>query len=297
MKYFLVKRSKNCKVEITAESFAEIIHLQKVFPSFLDTEERLNLVLDNYLEYEEELSKCILEYAIFSFQTWAQFTQKTYTVSRRILNLLASCRFYIDHYKQECNKIFAEDPVKKKQFSDQFAEEYDRNFGYRVCEALRNYTQHKNIPIQTIGYAGSLVEDNFERVLKYSVHPRLSIKKLQEDKKFKRQVLDEFEPSQNEIDIKPFIRQYMEALVDIQAFLRKSISPTLSQWENKVTQLEEQFRGHFPEKFSGIELWEIDESGKVLQEVDLLSEYFQRIKWLIEKNQSLRMLSSFVFST
>lgn len=63
-------------------------------------------------------------------------------VNRHILNYLSSTRTYIDHVARLLKKINL-----SEEFELKISNIYDENFSYRFYSRLRNYSQHKGIPL------------------------------------------------------------------------------------------------------------------------------------------------------
>lgn len=69
--------------------------------------------------------------------------------------------------------------------------EYDARLGYRVMEALRNYVQHRGLPLHSITVGGGWIDTEEGRRRKEKTTLYLNVDTLAEDKDFKKDVLDE----------------------------------------------------------------------------------------------------------
>ncbi|MBH2024822.1 MAG: hypothetical protein I8H78_10485 [Flavobacteriales bacterium] len=66
-------------------------------------------------------------------------------LNRLLLNYLSSYRVLIDHIPRLLNQY---QRISLKAF---LSEIFDKNFEYRFCDQLRNFAQHKNLPITKFG--------------------------------------------------------------------------------------------------------------------------------------------------
>lgn len=115
-------------------------------------EEKFDLLLGNYLDLELALLEAAAKYMVRPFRDYkTKAAAKNVNINRRLFNLLASCRAYIDHVPQHLGRIVPMSISENSSYKDIFVEltknEYDHALGYRVMEALRNYMQHNDFPI------------------------------------------------------------------------------------------------------------------------------------------------------
>jgi len=67
-------------------------------------EEKLDLVMENFYEYETELLSIASRMMIFGHDDHISMSRERYLVSRRIVNLLTAGRMYIDQSVQHVEK-------------------------------------------------------------------------------------------------------------------------------------------------------------------------------------------------
>ena len=103
-------------------------------------EEKLDLVTENFQEYEAELLLIASREMVFHDSDYFSMSKERNTVSRRIVNLLSACRMYLDQSVHHLNNIYGENSDKSVFLRKEITSQYDDNFGYRAMEALRNYT-------------------------------------------------------------------------------------------------------------------------------------------------------------
>ena len=110
-----------------------------------ETEEAFDGFIENYFELEQELLSITLRHMLFSGDNIEDYKMRG-VIGRRLMNFMSSARSYLDYMPKFLEKIFGEDCAEAKAFSDATNKAYDGRFGYRVLEALRNYSQHRGYP-------------------------------------------------------------------------------------------------------------------------------------------------------
>jgi len=115
----------------------------------VEIEEKLDMVLQNYIEYEHELLQITLRNALFATGGWFEFRDIIHDINRRLANLLSTTRLYLDHLRHDAGPLFDAAGSDAKALSAITSEEYDGRLGYRVMEALRNYVQHRGLPLHS----------------------------------------------------------------------------------------------------------------------------------------------------
>jgi hypothetical protein len=169
----------------------------------LSIEEQLELVLGNYLEFEDDLLSMSTRWMVAitpDYQYMAR--ERNVVVNRRFLNLLNACRGYLDHTRHHLNAI-QDVPSYLDEFNRYASEEYDTHLGYRVMEAMRNYVQHAGFPL-AVTYRTTLIGEGDDKQQMFVTKPYVQVARL--GKKFKSFVRRELEPLGEQADIRPMVR-------------------------------------------------------------------------------------------
>jgi hypothetical protein len=135
------------EIETTAEEYVAFENARNVLTNALAIEQKYEFVITNYLALEKE----VLDTTVVTMVREPLDYPDVFEVQQRLniclANLLTAARLYVDslnHNVRECvpNVPDAEGTVRKF-----FSKEYDENKEYRFMEALRNYVQHRGLPI------------------------------------------------------------------------------------------------------------------------------------------------------
>lgn len=254
-------------------------------------EEKLDLVTENFQEYEAELLLIASHEMVFHDLDYFSMSNKRNTVSRRILNLLSACRMYLDQSVRHFNNIYGENSDKSKLLKEEITSQYDHNFGYRAMEALRNYTQHRGFPIHSMKFSGEWLDlDNKETSrLLHTVIPLIKASELAEDGKFKQIVLDEMLliDGKEGIDIRPLVRNYIEGIGKIHEKVRDVIRPDVEQWEGVVNDVITKYQNVFgaDASLAGLAIVAEDDDGHWVKKRTIFKEFIEKRKTLENKNR------------
>lgn len=296
MKYYLTELvgDKQEFLEINEEEYTQIgVSKDRLFQA-LFLEQKFDLVVENYAEYELELIKSTAHQMLFFDQSWTYYSEDINRISRRIVNLLTVSRLYSDQIIHHLNSIYGPrnkmtDIINKKK-----SNEYDEHSSYRLMEALRNYVQHRGFPLHGCIYASERVdaENDFDGNLQYTITPYLSIKKLKEDKKFKISVLKDFEGTEDKIDIKPIIRGFIASIAKIHDTIRGLLKADIDLWERRLFESVQSFNRKHGLDEQNFDTYAViyNEKGLSVDTNHIFKEFLEHRKELERKNRHLNSL-------
>jgi hypothetical protein len=164
-------------IEIDEAEFEHIKAARANLFELLLLEENLDLVTENFQEYELELLSIASRNMVFHDADDISMSRERIIVSRRIVNLLSACRMYLDQSAHHINNIYGENSEKSKAVKNEGNLQYENSLGYRIMEALRNYVQHRGFPIHSILFSGEWIDidDEAKSRLHHTVIPRISV--------------------------------------------------------------------------------------------------------------------------
>jgi hypothetical protein len=285
MKYVLAKVTAGSRgfVEISKEEYSQVKSAKANLLEALFIEEKFNIVIDNYLELETDLLACAARYMIRPYGDYTWSRNERNLVNRRFANLLTACRSYLDQTPHHLHNIFGKQLDAVAEFKRHTSSQYDKYLGYRVMEALRNHVQHRAFPVY-ITWDTGLVESKSGGNFWFSLKLRVLIADLEENKKFKKSVLDELKKKySDEFDVKPFIRDYIESLGHIHEEIRERLKVDVHGWEQTILGSMNQFQEKYPQESSSVGLAAImKDDDETYHETERLSKnpikYRQRLE-------------------
>jgi len=160
-------------------------------------------------------------------------------------------------------------------------------------EAVRNHVQHHGWPIHSVEYHSQRMGEIDKPKFLFAITPFIKTKYLEEDKEFKTTTLNELKSieKQKGIDLRPIIREYIEALADIQTEVRASIQEHIRESEKLFTDAIRRFQKKYPGVNPyGLELI-TENNGEIITAVFILKEFVESLKTLEKKNKNLVNLS------
>jgi len=209
-------------------------------------EEKFDIILENFQSLERSMFNISYDSAV-SEHMFGDMPSYKRVLQRKVMNLLSSIRMYADHVASHMSSI-TESAEGKKYFKNLLSNAYDTSQEYRICDALRNFAQHRSFPIQGIQLHYDWLEKDSEgaKFFQTNLSIQLNSKYLIREKDFKRAVAKELEDMPEYIDFKAVIRVYLQKLCSIHESVREYIDPieqriefTLREWENKFLEIEE----------------------------------------------------------
>jgi hypothetical protein len=286
--------SKGC-LDISPEQFSETKTAWRGLIQALGVEENFDILNENYFEFENELLGMTLRNMIFSDRDWLSSKSEIHLVDRRIINFLTTSRLYLDQMRHTVSSRFGDPSEEFTSFTTKLSDEYDSSLGYRAVEAMRNFVQHRGLAVFSLSLTASK-HDMKCQTSKRTIAPSLSVSHLKQEGGFKSAVLAELELLGDSVNLKPLIRQAMEALGRIHAFVRQSWASDVAQWDKTIEGIMSAYsdridRGEFP-----LSVFAVDETGEK-ESVSIFADLIKRRRWLVDKNTTLPRYNSEIISS
>lgn len=274
-------------IGISEQEYAQIRKARENLLEALYLEEKFDVVVDNYLEFETDLLDSAASLMVRGVRSYTALQAERNRVNRRIINLVSAGRLYLDHSAHHLNNIFGEGISAVIEIKQEIAEQYAQSLGYRVMDALRNYVQHRGYPIYSVTYNSKLVRDSDKWL--YSMTPYINATELEQDSKFKKAVLDEIKSLGDKIDIKPLLREYIEALGKIHEKVRATLQSHIKEWEQIVLDSFDRFRQADRQSDSVVGLAAVvrSDDGTYSETIQLFKGFIEYRRNLEKKNRNL----------
>ena len=294
MKYILegIRSGTLKQKNLSGSEYAELIQTKERLIEVYHIEEKFDLLLGNYSELENSLLTSAVEHMVYGPQgaQW-YLTQKNYIV-RRIVNLLGSCRLYIDQTRHHLSRIYGRSTEIPDAFKSLVHSEYNSCSSYRIMDALRNYSQHRGYPFQAMGFPIKMVDPKNSKNMLFSITPLIQPKIMAKDHRTKRNILNELMSKGEYVDIKPIYREYIESLWRIHSGLRAMIAHHVAEWDLLVMQTVNDFY----ESTKALNMFRLGiirkgEDGSIAEAEDLSHEMIQERRYYEHRNRNLINIS------
>lgn len=272
---------------VDAASYLETQKCQDLCCLVLVAEERFQLVLDNFQEWETELLEQAQAALLWRNPDFTTAMQQRLTLDRRFVNLLTSLRLYLDQSDHNLSHIFGDNSaelIKIKGFKNKL---YDDHFGFRLIEALRNHVQHSALPLSAISYNEKRVESKDGFFVQSSVVPKISYDALAENPKFKKSVLEEIKAQGRYTDLRLSAREYIFCLTQLHFEMRGTLKECFSISRATYEKAIEKFSEIGGRKVKHVRLEALDESGRVVGRVEFVDNFLKLYDVLFLKNSKV----------
>jgi len=278
-------------IELPKHEFEAIVIARNGLFGVLELEEKLDLVLENFLELEQELLNIALRQSVSIFPVWNAGMVDRQRVNRRLANLLTTARLYFDQKSRELANIYGRKSqvwINFRAFRD---EHLNANLGCRVMSELRDYIQHRSLPVHTLTYHSGWEEHKNRSFLVYMTIPKVNVRLLEADRDFERSVIEELKQLGELVDIRPLVREYVESLALLHQQLRGLTDSDEKNWFALLEKSMFQYAKTFGENLTGLAAVELDQDGDIIRELDIFKDPIERLKFLRTKNASFQKFS------
>ncbi|SFV02053.1 hypothetical protein SAMN02799631_03890 [Methylobacterium sp. 174MFSha1.1] len=216
---------ENPELVIDKDRYEAILIARENLTNLTAIEEKYDLLLENQLDFEREIAHVAARDMIFSDRSYDYFWNIGNLLNRRIINVLTSCRTYLDHTDHHICDIFGKCSDEQKSYKFFRNVIYDNNPEYRIIEALRNYVQHRGFPIHKWSIGSSKVAISDLTLFESYIGLEMISDILKNDGKFKSSTIKDIDAMGGSVDLIYIIRKYIELIWDIHCHVR-NISAT-----------------------------------------------------------------------
>ena len=232
------------KIEIDADQHATLSEALTTVVSAMEIEELFQVFAQSFLRFEKDLLDLAFEYTFANMQALGYegfFSTVRHRFNVNIITILTAYRSYDDH----CDRILKSsiNPPKAQEFNTRKSGEiFDTHLSYRVCAALRNYAQHRALPLGgfSIGGDTNFGHDTAGKKVKldigFSVSPWLNVSKFKSSSQCKSRLRKELDSlGYEKIDITWLIRSFAGAMYERHAALRALLKPEVIAASAKIS--------------------------------------------------------------
>lgn len=257
----------------------------------LEIEERFDILLGNYVEFEEDILKMSLRHVVIRKQDPNDLNTQRREMNRRIANFLSSAMLYRDHLKHDIRSIFGKGSPQEIDLEKEISFHYDRSFSYRLMEAIRNYVQHRGVAASSVSVKFQLTELQPGAQVACTVTPHMMKKFLLADPKFKASIRQEIEALPDTTDLKPHIREYMTRLNLLNNWVRSLLNDECSTWETTIRDTIEAFKEQYSltndSETLGLAIFkcESEAPSSAYEKHDIFIDFIEYRKHLIDTNR------------
>ncbi|MHC4277614.1 MAG: hypothetical protein ACYSWY_09530 [Planctomycetota bacterium] len=287
MKYLLRKAAGAVPdIEITEDEYVKFEKAHKILSSALAFETKYEILIANYLDFEKQILNLTADFMVRNSLDYSDFFKVRLGLNIRLVNLLTAARLYVDQIKQDIPKCVPDVSDAKIKVVNLFETEYGGNKEYQFMEALRNYVQHRGIPVHLAVLNSKRTYLDDDRFMEYSMELASLRRYLKEDSIFKQDVLKDLD---EKIDLKAATRSYVESISNVHESARSIIAKSVKSARELIEGAHYRYLAVYSESLVGLnaEKWE-DE--RQVSTVPLLLEWDDIRVELQKRNRKLTNL-------
>jgi hypothetical protein len=222
-KFFLRRRilDPQTSLEISQNEYETLAHARKTLVDAFAFEQKFELLLGNYRDFELAAAKWALAGIIETLSTYSQFGAIMTEANRLVVNLLSTARLYSDQVKRAFSHLALDRPFQEIA-SERLMAAYDASYHYRFMEALRNHVQHRSTPVHGMGPREIQRATTEEWADSFTLWATREV--FEEERDFKAKVLQEMP---DKMDLRNAVRKYVTQLAEVHLDLRAQVAPTV----------------------------------------------------------------------
>ncbi len=280
------------QLEISEGRYNVLLAAFNHIAALASVEEKYDILLANYQEYESEMLGIALDDEIHSEFSVVAFSSLYRQIARRFVNLLSAARLYLDFVGAQCKDAlgeWGEVILARVHFL------YDNESDYRLIEALRNHVQHKGLPFSFSRHGAKL---DFAGTFHLVFHTSAYLRKDQVlgDDSIKSIVKDDLRRiASDSIELDAPLKHYIEMLSEIHNEIRTTTSARTSEAESRISSIMDEYAllsdtfGKSEQKVLGLYEWEEAQSLPHAS-VEIHTNGLTNLKYMSGKNPLLRNL-------
>jgi hypothetical protein len=288
MKYILSKNTLGGvpEIEISDSEYSALLKARNILSNALEIEEKYEIVISNYLDFEQQILNATTKYMIREHLDYSDFFKVRLGFNIKLVNLLTAVKLYVDQLNQNVTECLSENEDAKSDVKKLFSKEYDENLYYRFMEALRNYVQHRGIPVHWTeqGSRWTSIED--DGMMEYSIELASERIYLEEDKKMKKSVLAEID---DKVDLKKGTRSYVESISNVHDAARSMIAESVDRSRKLIEETHQRYAQIHTGSLVGLSAWKL-KGDKHISSVPLLLDWDDVRMGLQKRNRKLTNL-------
>lgn len=271
MKYIIRKAVLEAvpELEISAAEFSNLQIARRVLTRAFSIEEKYEILITNFLALETQLLDIAAANVVRNTLTYSEFFETRSALNVRMVNLLTAARLYLDQLPQDIADCLPSNADAQSVIKTRCSQEYDQHFEYRFMEALRNYTQHRGIPIHFVSQGSRWTSDDEAGRMEYTVNMFAQRRHLEEDEKFKKSILKEIS---GDVDLTAACRRYIESLSAINQFARDLIAETVQTSRQTIESSHQRYSELHSESLIGLTASALND-GREVSSVPLLLDW------------------------
>ena len=292
MPYYLHTYDKNYRegLELNEKEASPLITLKKFLDNYSSIEQKYDIVINNFIDFELKLIQFTFNHELRSDLSKLSENIKTSGIHSSFVNLVLSLGIFIEQFSKRHLEIVANNIKDLSDIKDRFVILKKENPEINFLTALRDYTAHRDIPLNLITINGKWEsnDDEIKNRLGHCTIPKIIASKLESDRKFKKTSLNNIDIDiKGNIDLRKPTRIAIRILSEILEEIRNQSESTIHTCRTSFNRYIKMNSEHSSNKINFCYLFEEFNSDNVkkyfidLNQIDILDFYKARNPKLI----------------
>lgn len=261
-------------------------------------EEKFDLILQNFQEFQSELISQAINYGFDLFYSQTRFINNRLTINRRIANFLMSVRLYLDQYPNHITQIYGEKSEVSCSLTYYQQSVYDQDLFFQVLYELRNYVQHADLPVHLYSYSGRWTSlDDEDGKLCYKTIPYINVLSLK-DERFKKETVEKLQKmfDKDYLDLRFLLGKGLASLVNIHMKYKELVAEDLKEWTAELNELLSVIQPENRDHQISIACLLRKEDGKILEKINVAKALLDDYEFLNNRHTVLNKIDCWIFT-
>jgi hypothetical protein len=289
VEYSLRAMGQTNVLPLTERQFNDLKNAKQAIMHTLSAEQNFEIMMDNYVELEETLFSVGMDYLAFGNSSHTEFRLKRDLISRRLINLFASVRLYRNTIKRRASSILGRSENVEKLRSA-MEDSAAQPMAYRLMEAVRNYSQHDDLPLSGLSLNSRWdknVESGELHRLAYSVTPKMDGSAIAQRRRgLPEDVRSALSALGSQAEIMPLVRKALERWGEIHKVFRDGIENLTATAEALIREALTMVQASQEEKVFLVFLRSENPVDNFVENIQLFEEFITQLHELRNKNRS-----------
>ena len=271
---------------ISESDYQKIVQARGILSAALTIEEKYDLVLGNFVDFERELLLLTMDQLNDHSFDYSRAYNILAVLNRRIANFIYIGKSYTELIPSMAAKCVTDKDSIKSKVTKLTNDLYDGSVEYRFAEALRGHIMHSADAVHNVSTPSrwSMEGGKKGNTLTFNLDVFSLSERLRENSSFKKGVLSEHG---EKIDLKKVSRKYMGCISELQIEIRSLISESVKSSRDLIQGFTNEYGEVNDGNTFGLAAYSVAAIGAGAKPLSISLEWDDiRIK-LEEKNQSI----------
>jgi hypothetical protein len=278
---------------ISREEFDDIRVAKELVLEALALEEKFELVVANFEEFERTLNDLALQNMIRLDWRYHALNDMRVLINLRAINLLNACDLYLDHGPQHVAAIRGHCPEISVDLKALATREFDSSDDYKIAYGVRNFAQHVGFPIRSFAPGGTRVERaDGRRIIHFYLTCEIDTKGMLEDPQTRQWIREALTRAGPKLDARRVLRAFVSGLANVHAQIRKACDARQKVAVQRLQETIHQFQAASGEDASAIGLAavEIGSDGRQTTVIEVFADLTDRLEAMTRRNREMPSL-------